>query len=156
MQIRKRAPITRSALLDRLFGFSKRNCTRRMNNSENTKREWSKKMYKGERKIYIYIYIYISFSTFLYIYMFVCMYIYKSTAKRRETDAAATARLNRFRVSLAICKWATKSDNPPLTSTNFQIPFPCLRKVPLVYMPPGIWGTIDTVHMYAYIAYIHI
>lgn len=36
MQIGKRAPITPSALPDRLFGFSKRNCTRRMNNSENT------------------------------------------------------------------------------------------------------------------------
>lgn len=38
MQIGKRAPITQSALPDRLFGFSKRNCTRRMNNSENTER----------------------------------------------------------------------------------------------------------------------
>jgi len=39
MQIRKRAPITRSALSDRLFGLSKRNCTRRMNNSENIEPE---------------------------------------------------------------------------------------------------------------------
>lgn len=57
-----------------------------MNNSVNAEpeRESSKEMYRGEEGRDIYKRMVLT--------------------KRRETDASATARLSRFRVSLAICK----------------------------------------------------
>lgn len=89
MQIGKRAPITQSALPDRLFGFSKRNCTRRMNNSENTESR------RGDQ---------IDIEKGIRTHTQTRTYDTRALLTNRRADAAAVAGLSRFRISLAICK----------------------------------------------------
>ena len=61
MQIGKRAPITRSALPDRLFGFSKRKRARRMKNS---KPDEGNRTNRYRKRIYIHTYTYTYIHTY--------------------------------------------------------------------------------------------